>query len=105
MSKRSGRIVDFFLPKRYLVRICSLIDKLIVILDKEVHDEDFIMKVFCKAKLKAQLFGSRRCFSQEKVFILKYQWLIDNLSTRFSVHKEKVLPYNILFQVMGQKSI
>ena len=83
-------------PKLDLVGICSIIEKLIVILEKEVLDEDFIMKVFCKAKLKAQIFGStvtltkvhsrsnpqfigRDVFYQEKVFIPYYQWLIDNL--------------------------
>ena len=106
-------------PKLDLVGICSIIEKLIVILEKEVLDEDFIMKVFCKAELKAQIFGytvtlprvhSRSnpqfigredVFYREKVFIPYYQWLIDNLSTRFSVHKEKVFTLQNLIPSHG----
>ena len=77
-------------PKLDLVGICSIIDKFIVILETDVLDEDFIMKGFCKAKLKAQIFGltftlprvhskskpqfigREDVFYQEKVFILYY---------------------------------
>ena len=78
------------------------------------------MKVFCKYKLKSQIFGStvalprvhsrsnpqfigRDVFYQEKVFIPYYQWLIDNLSTRFSVHKEKVFTLQNLIPSHGEK--
>ena len=54
-------------PKLDLVGICSIIDKLIVLLEKEVLEEDFIMKVFCKAKLKSQFYWID-CYSSKNPF-------------------------------------
>ena len=45
-------------PRLDLVGICSIIEKLIAILEKERQDDNFMMKVFCNAKSKAQIFGS-----------------------------------------------
>ena len=107
-------------PNLDLVGICCIIEKLIVILEREVLDEEFIMKVFCEAKLKAQIFGStvilprvhsrsdpqfigRDVFYQKKVCIPYYQWLINNLSTRFSAHKEKVFRFQNRIPSHGAK--
>ena len=78
-------------PRLDLVGICSIIEKLIAILEKERHDDNFMMKVFCNAKSKAQIFGStvtlprvqsrsnpqfigrEDVFYKEKIFIPYYQ--------------------------------
>ena len=80
-----------------------------------------MMKVFCNAKSKAQIFGSTVTlprvqsrsnpqfigreddFYKEKIFIPYYQWLIDNLSSRFSIHNEKVFSLQNLIPSHGAK--
>lgn len=99
--------------------MCSISEKLIAILEKERQDDNFMMKVFCNAKSKAQIstvtlprvqsrsnpqmYSSRRCFYKEGTFVPYYQWLIDNLSSRFSIPNEKVFSCQNLTPSQGAK--
>ena len=75
---------------------------------KDVQDDQFISNIFMRARSKAQIFGSsvtlprglarsnskfigrEEIFYKENIFIPYYQWLVDQLNTRFLKHKEKV---------------
>ena len=108
-------------PTKDLAEICSLIENVVSILEKEMNQDSAITRVYTKAKSISETFGSsvtlpraharnnpefvgkEELFYRKRVFIPYYQWLIEQMNLRFLNHKEKVFTLQKLLPSQGGK--
>ena len=108
-------------PTKDLAEICSLIENVVSILEKEMNQDSAIKRVYTKAKSISETFGSsvtlpraharnnpefvgkEELFYRKRVFIPYYQWLIEQMNLRFLNHKQKVFTLQKLLPSQGGK--
>ena len=91
-----------------LAEVCSIIENVVSILEREMNKDSAIARVYTKAKSISQTFGSsvtlpgahegmipnslekRSYFYRKRVFIPYYQWLLEKMNLRYLKHKQKV---------------
>ena len=108
-------------PNLDLFAVCSMIDNLVTIFERDMQDNEFITQIFTTAKSKAEMFGSsvtlprglaranstflnrEEIFYREHVFLPYFQWLIEQLNLRFLKHREKTFTLQNLLPINGAK--